>query len=191
MPPPPDPWDPQVPSLPEDAEPFSHINTLDPNGPEASHFLDNLHISAFEPSDFDFSSLMDLDQIDDAALLDIPDLDMTDMSMMPIGDSTAADLPLLETSDFQSPATVGPNSSQVFGQAWVHDAPGAAEFGFPSIEAPVNFPGPSDATSVLSPSLASDNLGLPENCHSWGHDGNASQLQSKFDHLQRKSFQSG
>jgi hypothetical protein len=47
MPPPPDPWGPQVPSLPEDAQPSQHVNTLDPNGPEASHFLDNLDMSAF------------------------------------------------------------------------------------------------------------------------------------------------
>lgn len=72
MPPPPDPWDSQVPSLPEDAEPSQHANTIDPSDPEASHFLDNLDMSAFEPCDFDFSSLMDLDHIDDVALLDIP-----------------------------------------------------------------------------------------------------------------------
>ena len=72
MPPPPDPWDPQVPSLPEDAEPSRHDNTLDPDDPEASHFLDNLEISTLEPCDFDFSSLMDLDRVTDPSLPEIP-----------------------------------------------------------------------------------------------------------------------
>ena len=116
---------------------------------------------------------------------------MTDMSTMPIGDFTAADLPVLEASDIQTPSTFGPESTLVFDQSWLHDAPGSAEFGFPAIEAPASFPESSNVTNVLSPSLHSNNLGLPENCHNWRHDANTSQLLSKFDDLQRKSFQSG
>ncbi|WAO88872.1 Hypothetical protein NCS54_00623600 [Fusarium falciforme] len=180
MPPPPDPWDPHVPSLPEDAEPSRHANTLDPDDPEASHFLDNLDISAFGPCDFNFSSLMDLDQVTDPSLPEIPELNMTDMFTMPIGDFTVADLPVLEASDFQAPTTFGPESTLVSDHSWLHDAPGSTEFGFPAIEAPASFPEPSNVTNFLSPSLDSNNLGLPENCHNWRHDGNTSQLPRDF-----------
>lgn len=108
--------------------------------------------------------------------------------MVPIGDSTTADMPVLETSNFQSPATLGPDSSHVFGQSWVHDTPGATELGFPAIEAPVSFPESSE--HVLPPSLDSNNLGMPGNCRSWGQDGNACQFPGKFDD-QRKTFQRG
>ncbi|RSL53484.1 hypothetical protein CEP54_010367 [Fusarium duplospermum] len=167
MPPSPDPWGPQDPSLPQDAEPSMHANNLDPDDLEASHFLDNLDMSAFEPCDFDFSSLMDLDQIDDAALLETLDFN-------------AADLTGLETSDVQAPATLGPELTQVFDQAWLQDVPGSAESGLPAIEALASFPETSNVTDILLPPLASNNLGQAENCHNWGNGGNTSQFPRDF-----------